>query len=217
MIRALRAERLWTGIFAAALADCVAPSMPPDRVAPAAARATSEVPASEPSPTAELANTPVAPPVPRSGERIADNSPRTPEAAPSPLDNGTASAGSRAAALFGKWTVTGDECPHVCAMDDAESHAWHGRIFTIGPSTVSSDLAECTHASLSFRDMTAREFYQDYRFDPGALGLDPDHLSSVRVSCADARWWEPGSGYLWDGKALFVTWDGVYFPLKRAQ
>lgn len=65
--------------------------------------------------------------------------------------------------------------------------------------------------------MTVREFYQDYRFDPKALGLDPDHLSSVGVSCADARWVEPGSGYLWDGKALFVMWDGVYFPLKRVR
>lgn len=95
------------------------------------------------------------------------------------------------------------------------ARAWLGRSFTIGPSMVSSDLAECTHASLSFKEMTAREFYQDYRFDPGALGLDPDHLSSVEVLCADARWGEPGGGYLWDGKALFVMWDGVYFPLKR--
>lgn len=196
MSRPLRAERLWTGIFAAVLADCVAPSMPPDRVAPAAAGAPTAVPASEPSPTAKIANTPVA--------------------SPSPLDDGTASVGSRAAALFGKWTVTGDNCPAVCAMDDAESRAWLGRTFTIGPSTVSSDQAECTHASLSFKDMTAREFYQDYRFDPKALGLDPDHLSSVGVSCANERWMEPGSGYLWDGKALFVMWDGVYFSLKRA-
>ena len=216
MIRPLRAERLCTGIFAAVLADCVAPSMPPDRVAPTAAGAPSAAPASEPSPTARTANTPVASPVPGSSERIADKSPRTPEAAPSPLDNGTASVGSKAAALFGKWTVTGYECPAVCAMDDAEARAWLGRIFTIGPSTVSSDLAECTHASLSFKDMTVREFYQDYRFDPGALGLDPDHLSYVGVLCADTRWVERGSGYLWDGKALFAMWDGVYFPLKRA-
>jgi hypothetical protein len=216
MIRPLRPEGLWTAIFAAVLADCVAPSMPPDRVAPVAAGAPSAVPASESAATARLANTPAASPVPGGGERIADKSPRTPEAAPSPLDNGTASVGSRAAALFGKWTVTGDRCPDVCAMDDAESRAWRGRVFTIGPSTVSSDLAECTHATLSFKDMTVREFYQDYRFDPGALGLDPDHLSSVGVFCADAPWEARGSGYLWDGKALFVMWDGVYFSLKRA-
>jgi hypothetical protein len=216
MIRPLRAEWLWTGIFAAVLAGCVAPSKPPDRVAPAAAGAPSAVPASEPSPTATSANTPAASPVPGSSERIADKSSQTPESAPSPLDNGTASVASRAAALFGTWTVTGYECPAVCAMDDAESRAWLGRTFTIGPSTVSSDQAECTHASLRFKDLTAREFYQDYRFDPGALGLAPDHLSSVGVSCADAPWAEPGSGYLWDGKVLFVMWDGVYFPLKRA-
>jgi hypothetical protein len=213
MIRALRGERLWMGILAALLSDCVAPSMPPDRVAPAAAGAPSVASASEPPPTAKIANTPAASPVPGSSERIGDKSPRTPEAAPPPLDNGAA---RRAAALFGKWTVAGYECPDVCAMNDAEARAWLGRIFTIGTSTVSSDLAECTHASFGFKDMTVREFYQDYRFDPGALGLDPNHLSSVGVSCGDAAWVEPGSGYLWDGKALFTMWDGVYFPLKRA-
>lgn len=213
MIRPLRTEKLWRGIFAAVLGGCVAPSMPPDRVAPAA---PSAVPASEPSRIAKIANTPVRSPVPSSSEHIAGQFPRAPGGAPSPLDNGTASVGSRAAALFGKWTVTGDKCPDACAMDDAMTQAWLGRIFTIGPSTVSSDLAECTRASLGFKEMTAREFYQDYRFDAGALGLDPDHLSSVEVLCADARWGEPGGGYLWDGKALFVIWDGVYFPLKRA-
>src|SRR5215471_7259105 len=98
MIRPLRTERFWTAVFAVVLVDCVAPSMPPDRVAPAAARAPSAVP-----------------------ERSADKPPQTPQAAPSPLDDGTARVASRAAALFGKWTVTGDKCPGVCAMDDAES------------------------------------------------------------------------------------------------
>jgi hypothetical protein len=140
MIRQMRAERLWPGILAAVSGNCVAPSMPPDRVAPAAAGAPSAVPAREPSPTARIANTPVASRVPGGGERIADKSPRSPEVAPSLLDNGAASVGSRAAALFGKWT--------------------------------------------------------------GALGLDPDHLSSVGVLCADARRVERGSGYLWDGRVL---------------
>ncbi len=115
--------------------------------------------------------------------------------------------------VYGDWRVIAYEQPAITALSPEEADAWVGAAAHFADTLASFGTYRCTRAEYSSDSTSARQFLEEYRVDPSALGLGDTIVSTV-VTCPGELIW-PGFRLYHHGSELVAAWDGTFFILRR--
>ena len=122
-----------------------------------------------------------------------------------------------ASAVFGRWHISSDSCPNVCAMSRAESQAWHGRKASYDSTIARFGQDSCLHPLYLARVRTEADFLDNDRISMRQLGITTSTVTVVDIRCP-GDWDSPGASLIVKDKDHIIAMsDGVYFELKRDQ
>ena len=121
--------------------------------------------------------------------------------------------------LRGKWRIGKKSyCPGICAMNRAKAKTFRGRTLEYSSDRMSNGQKTCTSPRYERQELSADEFFREYRCAPSDIGLTGKVVRTISISCPsrEAGWPTVGDlALIKDSNMLLTLWDGVFFEVHR--
>ncbi len=121
--------------------------------------------------------------------------------------------------IQGRWRISDKSyCPNECAMSDAETKAFSGRILEYSATRMSNGKTICLTPKYALRQISAQDFYTEFRTRLTDIGIRGNSAQMVEVQCTDAGNVGLDIGdlvILQNRSAIILLKEGVFFLARR--